>query len=81
MEVLVALKVDEFGQRQASALHRLRRSAGNREEKAPIRVGDLPVVVPVHHDDTDRVIGHDEWDHGQRTEAAGQRSEAWTSGR
>ena len=73
MEVLVALKVDEFGQGEAGALHRLCCRARDGEEEAPIRVRDLAVVVPVHDDHTDRMVGDDERDHGQRTKSAGQK--------
>ena len=68
MEVLVSFEVDEFGEGQSGTLHRLRGSARDGEEKAPIGIRDLSVVVPVHHDGTDRVVGDHEGDHGQRAE-------------
>ena len=69
MEVLAALQVDELGEGEAGPLHGLGRGAGDREEEGPIRLGDLTIVVPVHDDGTDGVVGHDERNDGEGTEA------------
>ena len=68
VQVLAALEVDEFGQREASSLDGLRRGAGDREEEALVGIRDLAVVVPVHDDHPDGVIGHHEGHDGQGPE-------------
>ena len=69
VQVLAAFQVDELGQREARALHGLGGGTGDGEEETLVGIRDRAVVVPVHHDRTDGVIGHDQWHDGQGTEA------------
>ena len=69
VQVLTPLQVDELGQGEPGPLDRLGRRAGDGEEEGPIRPGDLAVVVPVHDDRADGVVGHDERDDGEGSEA------------
>ena len=68
VQVLTALQVDELGQGEPGPLDRLGRRAGDGEEEGPIGLGDLSVVVPVHDDGADGVVGHDERDDGEGPE-------------
>ena len=68
VQVLTALQVDELGQGKPGPLDRLGRRARDGEEEGPIGLGDLSVVVPVHHDGADGVVGHDERDDGEGPE-------------
>ncbi len=70
VQMLAPLQVDEFGQCQAGPLDSLGGRAGDGEEKTSIGLGDLAIVAPVNDDDADRVIGDDQRDDGQATEAA-----------
>ena len=69
MEMLTALQVDELGQGEAGPLDGLGRRAGDGEEEGPVGLGDLTVVVPVHHHGADGAVGHDQRDDGEGPEA------------
>ena len=71
VQVLAALQVDELGEGQPGPLDRLGRRAGDGEEEGPVGLGDLAVVVPVHDDRADGVVGHDQGDDGQCPEPVG----------
>ena len=68
VQMLAALQVDELGQGQPGPLDGLRRGAGDGEEEGPVGLGDLTVVVPVHDDGADRVVGDDQRDDGEGPE-------------
>ena len=71
VQVLTAFQVDELRQGQPGPLDRLGRGGGDGEEKGPVGLGYLTVVVPVHDDRPDGVVRHDQGDDGQRPEPVG----------
>ena len=68
VQMLTSLQVDELGQGEPGPLDCLSRRAGDGEEEGPIGLGDLTVVLPVHHDRTDGVVGHHKRDDGEGPE-------------
>ena len=69
VQVLTPLQVDELGQGEPGTLDCLGCRARDGEEKGPIGLGDLAVVVPVHDHGADGAVGHDERDDGEGPEA------------
>jgi hypothetical protein len=69
VQVLAALEVPEFGQREPRSLDRLGGGPGNGEQEALVGLGNGAALVPLHHDSPDCMLGHHQGHHGERAEA------------